>query len=92
MSKKIKYKAVKQEETIDISLAFSQASALLDQVAKKAIVNNDSELLMAVADRWITIGTLLAGSDDEHNEHLDTNEQTQFGFGMPEKGVDDDDE
>lgn len=82
MSKKIKYKPVKQEETIDISLAFSQASALLDQAAKKAMESNDVNALVKVADRWITIGSLLAAdTEEECEDHVDTNQKTQFGFG-----------
>ena len=91
MSKKVKYKSVKQDETIDISLAFSQASALLDQAAKRAIMENDPEMLIAVADRWITIGSLL-GAEEEPSEHLDTNQKSQLGFGPRGEGVDEEDE
>lgn len=92
MSKKIKYTSVKQDETIDISLAFGQASALLDQAAKKAIREDDSEMLIAVADRWITIGSLLSTEEETTIEHLDTNQKSMFGFGPREEGVDDEDE
>jgi hypothetical protein len=40
--KKIKYSPVKEDEVIDISLALSQASALLDQAADHAIKQSDS--------------------------------------------------
>ena len=90
MSKKIRYKPVKQEETIDISLAFSQASALLDQAAKKAISENNEDLLLAVADRWITIGSLFVeAAEDEQKEHVDTNQKARYGFGPHEEGEDD---
>ena len=85
MSKRIKYKSIKEDETIDISVAFSQASALLDQAAKKAIYENDAELLLSVADRWITIGKLFASAEEEVEE-VDGNSKGIYGFGAHQEG------
>lgn len=90
MSKKLKYRATREDELIDISFAFSQAAALLDKAAEMAKVNNDAELMLKVADRWITIGSLFASAEEEPKEHLDTNSKSKYGFGPVEEGVEED--
>lgn len=89
MSKKIKYTPVKEGEVLDVSIAFSQAAALLDKVAKKALYENDAELILNVADRWITIGSLFAGAP-ESTEHVDATAKGKYGFAPQEEGDDDD--
>jgi hypothetical protein len=89
MSKKLRYKRVRDDETIDISLVFGQAAALLDLAAKHSIIHNDANLMLEVADRWIQVGSLLA-QDDDSKEYVDTNSKSVFGFGPTEEGVDDD--
>jgi hypothetical protein len=89
MSKKLKYKPLRQNETLNVSVALSQASALLDQAALKAMRNDDSELLLEVADRWIAIGSLFSDSGEKEDEHVDTDsESRQYGFSYerPEPG------
>lgn len=75
---KLKYKAIKEGETIDISVAFSQTAALLDAAAKKSLYENDAKLMLEVADRWIAIGSLLA--DDSETKEVAANEKSSFGF------------
>jgi hypothetical protein len=76
--KKIKYSPVKEDEVIDISLALSQASALLDQAADHAIKQSDSYLLIDIAGKWIDIAKMFERDADEH---IDTDTQSrQYGF------------
>jgi hypothetical protein len=86
VSKKIKYSSIKENEVIDISVAFAQAASLLDLAAKKAIDHNNESLMLEVADRWITIGSLFTGTEEK--EHIDTNIKTKFGFCPSEEGDD----
>jgi hypothetical protein len=78
-NKRLKYRPIKQGETLDISVALSQASALLDKIVEKARVNNDSGLLLDVIDRWIKIAGLFGG-EEEPEEHMDTDANGQYGF------------
>jgi hypothetical protein len=78
-NKKLKYRPVRQDEVLDISLALSQASALLDEVVEKARKSKDGRLLLDASDRWITIAKIFTGEDSE--EELNTNaEFQQYGF------------
>ncbi len=80
MSKKLKYKPIREDELLDISVALAQASALLDNVAEKALVTGDHELILNVADRWLTMATLFAATSEE-TETVNTNGNfQQYGF------------
>ena len=89
MSKRIKYKPVKKGETIDISLALSQAIALIDQTAEYAMTTADPELMLATADRWIAIGGMFAASDEDENININDNVES-YGFGVTREEVKDD--
>ena len=81
MSKKLKYKPVKTDERIDLSLAMSQAIVLLDEVAAYALVANDQALKLEVADRWIEVGKMFA-IDVDDGQIIDTNDNVEtYGFG-----------
>ena len=90
MSKKrLKYRPLRENETLDISLALSQASALLDEAVAKAKRTDDAELLLAVTDRWIAIASLFSGDSNEPDEHVDTDaEFQQYGFVYEKKDKD----
>lgn len=91
MSKKLKYTLIKENDTLDISLALSQAAALLDEIAKKAIKEKDSSLMLDIADRWISIGKMF--TIESTDEHLDTDaEFQQYGFVYEKKEVMEEDE
>jgi len=79
MSKKLKYKPIREEELLDLSVALAQASTLLDTVAKKALINGNDELILSVADRWLAMATLFAGAGED--EIINTNSGIQqYGF------------
>lgn len=90
MSKRVKYKPVKKGETIDISLALSQAIALIDQTAEYAITTADPELMLATADRWIAIGGMFAQSDESDDTINISDNVEQYGFGGGKEEVKDD--
>jgi hypothetical protein len=78
--KKLKYRPVRQNEVLDISVALSQASALLDQAAEKAIKEDNAYLLIDVAEKWIEIAKMF-DTEESADEHLDTDSQSrQYGF------------
>lgn len=81
MSKRLRYKPVRKNERLDISLTLSQAATMLDEVAIYAMTTNDQELKLAVADRWIAIGELFAGPE-ETGDIIDINDNVEtYGFG-----------
>jgi hypothetical protein len=82
--KKLKYKPIKQNETLDIAVAVSQASALLDQAAVKAIKEDDSFMLIDIADKWIQIAKIFT-VESESCENMDTDSETKYGFSMNNK-------
>lgn len=82
--KKLRYRPIRQNETLDISVALSQASALLDQAAKRAMYEDDPYLLMDIAERWIDIAKVF-GMEEVPDEHLDTDSETQYGFSADKK-------
>ncbi len=83
--KKLKYRPVRRNETLDISVAISQASALLDQAAAKAIREDDAYLLIYTADKWIEIAKLFGIEEESPDEHVDTDSETQYGFCVDKK-------
>ena len=94
MSKKLKYRSTREDDTLNIEVALSKAVVLLDAVAKKALINGDDNLMLEVTDRWIAIGSLFAGgSESDDEEHADTSDSvTSYGFGVEKpEGVKDDD-
>lgn len=83
--KPLKYRPVRQNETLDISVALSQASALLDQAAAKAMQTNDAFMLVYIADKWIEIAKIFEIGEEELDEHVDTDSGTQYGFCVDKK-------
>lgn len=79
-NKKLKYKPIREEELLDISVALAQASTLLDTVAKKALVTGDDQLILNVADRWLAMATLFAGGTEDEQVVNANNNVQQFGF------------
>jgi hypothetical protein len=91
MSKRIKYRPIKRDELIDLSLALTQAMALLDGVADYALATHDEKLQLELADRWIEIGKMFAIEPPE--EVIDTNDNVEsYGFGGGMSEVKDEDE
>lgn len=95
MSKKVRYKAIRENELLDISVALVQASSLLDLVAKKALVTGDDKTMLEVADRWIAIATLFAiPSEEPADEAVNTNNNIQqygFSYEKEQEVIEDDD-
>jgi len=89
--KKLKYKPIRQDEILDIGVALSQASALLDQAAAKGIREDNVDILLNVADRWIAIaGMFTEGTEEEHVDISDP--EVPFGFAAPQNEIEDEEE
>lgn len=80
---RLKYKPIKKNETVDISVTLSQAAALLDHAADKALAENNADLMLAVADRWLNIASLF--TQEEEKDCIDMN-KSRFGFCPGEEG------
>ena len=82
--KHMRYKPLKNGDTLDLAVAISQASVLLDNAAVMALANNDLMAMLEVADRWIGVSALFAETDghsSHEGEEVDTNDNVdQYGF------------
>lgn len=94
MSKKrLSYRPVRKNETVDIVLALSQAVVLIDTAAELSLNAGDGNLMLEVADRWIAIGSMFAeDSGSEGNEVVNINDNVeQYGFSRSEVKPEEDD-
>lgn len=81
--KHMRYKPLKNGDSLDLAVAISQATVLLDNAAVLSLQNNDLMAMLEVADRWIGISALFAeaGHGPDDDEVIDTNDNVeQYGF------------
>ena len=91
--KHMRYKPLKNGDTLDLAVSITQATVLLDNAAVIALENNDLMAMLEVADRWIGISALFAeGHQSEDDDVIDTNDNVeQYGFAPKKDEVIDDD-
>lgn len=84
--KKLSYNVLEDDSLLDLSVALSQASVLLDLAAVSSIKNNNVKQMISIADQWVKIGALLTPSAED-SEVVDTKDSVPYGFSMDREEV-----
>jgi len=83
--KRYKYTPLSEGDVVDLSVAITQASVLLDNAARKVLREGDVKGMVSVANSWIEIGKMF--SVESEDEVVDISDE-QYGFCMPDVEVD----